>query len=139
MSDMPNNMISHFSSLLKDNQKKFSRVATWNSWMEGTGYSISMRISQRCLEGDIREKCFDLSNITIYDSGKGHFTALLEYLEENCHYTLYVENVLEQRFQNFFTKRGYTFPPYRGDGGPPSLYKRTSISMKKVEKDAQRG
>ena len=51
---------------------------------------------------------FDVANIEIKESerGKGHFTLLLDILEEK-NYNVYVENVMEQRLFPFLKSRGF--------------------------------
>ena len=79
-----------------------------NTWLHSREIHIYIRNAHHRLDTTI-EKTIDLATIEISEKlrGKGKFTKLLEYLEEQVNRPIYIENVLEERFQKFFEKRGY--------------------------------
>lgn len=75
-------------------------------------------------------RCIDIASVTVEETkqGQGQFTLLLEAIEaaaaESQYPTVYVENVLTERFARFFGGRGYTRIQLSADIVPPSFYKR---------------
>jgi len=82
------------------------------AWVEEMGVRAYLRVTRRMIDGGVAET-IDLANVAVPVKNRGHgiLTAYLEYLESEStrlNRTLFVENVFETRFRNFFLKRGYT-------------------------------
>jgi len=72
----------------------------------------------RWWEGELHENTLDIANITVDEGkrGKGVFTAFLSRVEA-LGKIIFIENVLDVRFQDFFRERGYTV----ARGGDPEI------------------
>jgi hypothetical protein len=85
---------------------EFSKSDRRNEWLTAEGISIYVRNANRILSsGGSYASTLDLANITIEERGQGTFTQILGILENMDGKTLFVENVLEDRFQKFFERR----------------------------------
>lgn len=104
----------------------FLRGPERNLWIEReAGLKVYLRKSRRDEYGRLTSldtatfATIEVSNVIAYKMGKGCFTAFITWLE--MHYSsIYIENVLETRFLNFFIRRGYTICSPR-DQYPPCL------------------
>lgn len=84
------------------------------------GVTAYIRVTKRYVEGKV-VNTIDLANLKVEPprkQGEGVFTAFLVHMEaeaKRLDRVVFVENVLEDRFQEFFRKRGYaetdTIPP----------------------------
>lgn len=80
-----------------------------NIWLRGKEGSIFVRRTKRIIEGG-RRTTLDIANINIkpLEQGKGVFTKFLSEVEKNTlREAVFIENVLDTRFANFFIKNGY--------------------------------
>lgn len=95
------------------------------AWFKDSDMKVYVRVGRRMIEGSIRET-IDIATIEVFKPGQGTFTRFLEQVEELAAagpiHTIYVENVLESRFAEFFRKRGYSVSPYAGE--TPCFYRR---------------
>lgn len=95
-----------------------------NAWIVEMGVTAYLRITRRYLGGQVVDT-IDVANVKVetpFKKGRGVFTAFLEHMEEEgvrLNRVVYVENVLEERFRQFFRRRGYTEVPTV----PPSFWK----------------
>lgn len=81
-----------------------------NKWIHIKGLNLYVRKSRRRLEGEVLS-VFDIANVNADNPGNGSFTRLLSELEgilRGRFDVLYVENVLRQRFMDFFVRLGYS-------------------------------
>jgi len=92
-------------------------LGTANAWLQLSVGKVYLRKAFHQL-GVQRElnKTLDIANICIDEDkrGKGYFTELLDAIYSiACKYnmSLYIENVLDKRFQSFFLKKGF-MPAY---------------------------
>ncbi len=92
-------------------------------WLNGDDMNVYVRVSIRGrYPGSPPYRALDIATVSVYDKGQGKFTRFLEEAERiNPYPILYIENVLERRFQHFFENRGYTRKEI-GEG-PPCYYK----------------
>lgn len=83
-----------------------------NAWLREPFMDVYVRRGAHCL-GDKHSDTFDIANVSVDDlkRGTGVFTAFLERVEE-LGLPVFVENVLDDRFQMFFLKRGYLVHPH---------------------------
>ena len=84
--------------------KQFNR-----GWISPKGLAVYVRYTRHYINGVVVDT-IDLANINATQQGKGVFTAFLKKVEEiaKCQSrVVYIENVLERRFQEFFERRGY--------------------------------
>lgn len=90
-----------------------------NTYLKHPQLSIYVRSSYRYFVIDEtpifktpQRKTFELANITAKIQGKGYFTDFLHTLMRELRKTdydiLYIENVIEERFANFFINLGFT-------------------------------
>jgi hypothetical protein len=99
---------------------EFSKSSRRNEWITVDGISIYVRNANRLLSiGGGYVPTLDLASISIEDKGQGIFTSILEALETSSGKTLFVENVLEDRFQEFFKKRSGWYVVNSYMEGPP--------------------
>lgn len=100
-------------------------------WFNHRGVAIYCRSSLRFIPPATEPRaCFELANINVLTKGRGTFTQLLLVAEDIIFpqdKIMFIENVFEPRFQNFFTRRGYLPVPVLPSAGaefsPPSFYK----------------
>lgn len=75
--------------------------------------------------GGVITKCFDIVNVTAKKQGLGSYSRLLAELDERLSGTdmrvLYVESVLDGRFQDFHLMNGFTL--CRPESDPPCFYR----------------
>ncbi len=103
-------------------QKMFDFIAAYpqkaignsTAWFDEEGVSIYLRKGLRyvSVSGSLEKRTvLDISSVSANKPGKGAFTKLLPKIEQAAkeagYYGVYIENVLEERFQNFFAVRGY--------------------------------
>ena len=81
-----------------------------NEWLNGDDMSVYVRRSvPRILNDGEKYVTLDIASINVYQQSQGHFTAFLAEAEKlNPWPAIYVENVLQPRFEKFFKKKGYT-------------------------------
>jgi len=69
-------------------------------------------LTGRCFSTGFVEPVLDLANLTARKPGRGTFTSLIEHFRKDYpKVTLYVENVLEPRFQRKLVRLGFTEVP----------------------------
>ena len=86
---------------------KAEKVISTNEWIYGPLYNFYIRVTKRCLDGDVKDT-IDLANITIHSHSKGLFTEFLEKLEnEYPDRIIFVESITDGRFMRFFKRKGY--------------------------------
>ncbi len=97
-----------------------------NAWCEFGKLRIYMRKTVR-----YNLQTLDIATITIHNPkfrGKGAFTEFLAWIEEEVVRRdidqIFIENVLDERFQNFFLKKGYSRDKNYID--PPCFHKKFS-------------
>lgn len=83
------------------NFSKFIALDFKNAWIKEPGLDIYIR---KCL---LPTRCadYELANMTATRPGKGALTVFLDKYEPL--YSFYIENVLEQRLVDYFSRRGY--------------------------------
>lgn len=74
-----------------------------NAWIEEDGLKVYVRKS-------IYKGLIDIANVNAAKRGKGAFTRFLVRLEEQG-YALHIENVIADRFADYFRKLGWTEIP----------------------------
>lgn len=79
-----------------------------NTWLSKDNLHVYVRKGYHWT-GSKLEWCLDLASIEVNKEcrGLGVFTAFLETVEANSPLPIYVENVLEPRFAEFFDRKGY--------------------------------
>lgn len=86
-----------------------------NKWLLIGGIEVYVRKSKRinpCIPITNKPehiRCFDVANVISHNSGVGefkHFFETLKLLKEAGFAAIYIENVLSDRFANFFRKTG---------------------------------
>lgn len=100
-----------------------------SQWFENDKISLYLRLGHRCVDQNLRYSALDLASISIHPDfqNSGIFSRILDKLETiNTRQIIYVENILSERFKNFFLKRGYRELPALGSFGPSHAYKLTS-------------
>jgi len=92
-----------------------------NAYVEYPGFKhLYVRLTQRYLRGSMANPVLDIANIEVKKKGKGTFTGMITYLREKYpHYWLYVECVLQPRFERKLLTMGFT---QVGVGLVPSFY-----------------
>lgn len=83
-----------------------------NLWLSDDRMEVYVRHSRRRVPhgGDVVTlKCLDIGNANVYDTGKGIFSTqfLPQAIKLNPWDAVYAENVLTDRFANFFRKQGW--------------------------------
>lgn len=81
------------------------------AWLSDANIDVYIRVGKHVLDGALTST-IDIGNLAVnkHRRGAGHFTAFLGHLETLCNTkkrVLYMENVMDPRFQAFFEKRGY--------------------------------
>ena len=85
-----------------------------NAWFQLPNLEVYVRVVPGL-------KRIDIANVLARVRGQGTFTSFLvdmERLADELGFSLYIENVLEPRFADFFRQRGYKEIP---SDGPPSF------------------
>ena len=105
--------LEEFKALALRAQTDFLAGKARNSWVQAGPVRAYLRRSVRRLGGG-QAPCLDLASIEIEDGsrGRGFGRAFVEMLERAALGRpdlewVYVENVLERRFADFFARRGY--------------------------------
>lgn len=88
-----------------------------NRWFEGGGLAIYIRNTTRYVEGEVGPEAIpaiDIANIDVKEAlqNAGIFTRCLNAIEDvaaRLHLCCYIENILSERFERFFEKRGYLY------------------------------
>lgn len=80
-----------------------------NRWFTQKGYSFYLRFGRHYEGGQSYNYTIELCNLTISDDvrGSGLFTMFVEQLEAIDGLHIFVENVLQERFREFWRRRGY--------------------------------
>lgn len=114
------NAISDLNTYLK-------AIGFRNSWIEVDGVEIYIRLTKRLnpmLRGNVTDierdvvSCLDIANICLspHLRNRGIFTEfLIRAHQMNPCQMLYIENVMERRFQEFFKKAGFKQMPSEQD------------------------
>jgi hypothetical protein len=91
----------------------FLKTKDKNKWLEVDGFKMYVRKSKRYFNNTVYE-CVDLATIEAEEQGTGLFTIILnKILDKYKNVNFYVENVLTDRFFNFFKKYGFVdYPLY---------------------------
>ena len=79
-----------------------------NRWFTQKQYSFYLRFGRHHQDGTSYDKTVELCNLLISDEyrGDGLFTSFVEQVEQlGC--SIFVENVLQERFREFWRRRGY--------------------------------
>lgn len=91
-----------------------------NCWLDDERMEVYVRNSRRRLLylGEfLTFECLDIANCTVYEPGNGIFTQFLHAAKIMNPWTaVYIENVLTDRFANFFRKHAWIECP--GEGAP---------------------
>ncbi len=96
-------MIPIIEQLEKFLQSDFSNQWLSNELMK----EVYVRKSHRRLS-DVTYHCLDIANVHVFLTGQGTFTRFLaEVIEINPFQVIYVENVLTNRFANWFRKNNW--------------------------------
>jgi hypothetical protein len=100
-----------------------------NAWLSTDGMHIYLRKGPRRLNRQIYENVLDIANVSVRSAaqeGKGKFTKFFNEVllaTQEGFDAIYIENVLTERFANFFRRQGWQESvPGEGDG-PPCFYK----------------
>lgn len=93
------------------------RMFPRNAYVKHPGWkSLYVRVSQRYIDGRVLRMVIDLANIEAFKPGTGAFRNLVTHLRKTYpQATIYVEQVLSQRFQEGLLRLGFT---RRGDFEP---------------------
>jgi len=91
-----------------------------NAYVRHNGFRrLYVRWSQRSLGGTVYKSILDIANIEATKPGKGAFTKLVEDLHAR-NISLYVESVMNTRFEAKLLRMGFTQRPEQL--GAPSFY-----------------
>jgi hypothetical protein len=85
--------------------KKFIYGHDRNRWIPFLTLDVYMRKSHRVVEGS-QIDCIDIASVEVFSKGEGDFTRFIIEVE-SIGYPVFIENILEERFANFFKGRGY--------------------------------
>jgi hypothetical protein len=101
-----------------------------SKWLEWRFGHIYVRNSVRCADGYVFP-ALDVASIEVNEDcqGKGNFTRWLTRVEILCEQedlSIYVENVMSDRFNKFFIKRGYAPYPLH-----PNCYVKMATNYKR--------
>jgi hypothetical protein len=80
-----------------------------NAWIEEPGLEIYVRRTIRFL-GSRKVEILDIANVSAEKPGQGYFTEFLSHAEvitNSLGISIYIENIMDERFEHFFIKRGY--------------------------------
>jgi len=76
-------------------------------WLTSPTFRVYVRHAWHVIHGVTRE-CFDIANVEAEPRGQGQFTEFLkEATKTNPWDGVYIENVLDQRFSQYFRSRGW--------------------------------
>ena len=94
---------------------------TRNSYVRFHGFKdLYVRYTKRHINGGIVSPVFDIANMTARRPGRGSFAEFFSYLREAYpEFWLYVESVLNERFQRKLLSMGFI---QCGGEDPPSFY-----------------
>lgn len=82
-----------------------------NAWLEIKGIKVYLRHSQRLIDEQM-VPMLDIGSIEINPPGKGTFKRLLQLIIQVCpHSYIFVENVHNKRFAEYFLKNGWKPSP----------------------------
>lgn len=93
----------------------FSEYPDWrmhrmniNPWLRGDYAEAYVRLGSHRILNNIQYRTFDLANVSVDPEFRGQkvLTNLLAFLETKG-LPLFIENVIDPRFQDFFERRGY--------------------------------
>jgi N-acetylglutamate synthase-like GNAT family acetyltransferase len=91
-------------------QEFLDRPRVRNAWLREPDMKVYVRRGcYRWWEGELHTDTIDIASISVDEEkrGTGVFTEFLGRVEE-LGKTIFIENVLDTRFQDFFRERGYT-------------------------------
>jgi len=92
-----------------------------NQWLLSTDdeMQVYVRHAHHLINGQPTET-LDIANVEVATTGKGTFTRFLEMAERlNPHQAIFIENVMSERFANYFRRRGWGEMPTN----PPCFYR----------------
>lgn len=95
-----------------------------NLWLGDETISVYVRKSRRYLRGTDTKQCLDIATIDVKKDkrGQGRFTRFLQHAQEvNPYPYIYVENVIKERFAEFFRKNEWR---QIGEKEMPCFYKK---------------
>ena len=97
-----------------------------NMWIREHSINVYLRKSVRLI-GTETYSMLDIGSVEVDDNGrgKGIFTAFLKRFEQESKKLkrgVYIESILNPRFQKYLLKKGYTLVPRTSDISP-SMYK----------------
>lgn len=101
--------------MIPDKVLSFLKSGLRNRWIAIGNLEVYVRISLRNNPRFHRKhkiapiKCFDIANVVSHDNGVGIFTQFFESLKElkeEGFEAIYIEQVLSERFADFFRKHG---------------------------------
>jgi hypothetical protein len=79
-----------------------------NGWLQYGTLHVYVRKSRRRIEGESLQPCLDIATAECKTPGQGGFSNFLAHAIALCPFEyIYIENVLEERFQQFFLKHGF--------------------------------
>ena len=87
--------------------KEFLEGDTRGRRLQGDCLMVYVRRATRVSPDGAITPTLDIADVEAFERGKGHFTQFLDEVEKISPYPIYIENVGEERFRNFFRKRGY--------------------------------
>ena len=119
-------IITAEQQLLEFCEKCNDSIFPKNKWLDkDRSLHVYVRKSRRLLNDTIY-RMLDIGNVEACPKGKGRFTEFLQYAINSKlkpFQGIFVENVLENRFQTFFRKLGWKeYYPNKEKDGPPSFY-----------------
>jgi GNAT superfamily N-acetyltransferase len=106
-----------------ENSKEQGIETQWRGWETLPHMRIYIRVTQHWMGGK-KQPTIDLANIEVAERmrGKGLFTILLSKIEKfakKARRVVYIENVMNRQFADFFRRRGYE---EIDTGGLPCFY-----------------
>ena len=98
-----------------------------NEWLETSTFSIYVRKGLKVFDQETFTRTLDIASVTCNLPGEGLFTLLLQKIEEDLPSLnfkgIFIENVQNERFAEFFRKRKFSRSETIGIGGTPCFYK----------------
>lgn len=97
-------------------QPPLGRGSVGRKWVLMENMHVYVRATKRYLEG-VQKNTLEIGSVEVQNRGEGVFSRWLPEFEAQAKHfgrVVYVENVLDERFQQFWVRRGY-----RPVGNPP--------------------
>ena len=103
-----------WQQLFEDDRKP---IPVPNAWVKPEGLEVYVRRGQKLIEGKV-QPTLEIANVRANQIGTGALTRWVpefESLADKLGRIVFVENVLNPRFREFWSRRGYVLRPHLHD------------------------